>query len=390
MKKAISTFALAMVLMAVGRMPIVIAQAQEGHIVQQGDTLWRLSGNYLGDPVRWGEVLGANPFLKQPGRQFKLPDGRIVILIKPGEILEGLDYLGVTAEPVPIEELKPAPAETGKVADANTQTALPQSEFGFDWLWAFLVILGLIAAYLIYSMIKSSLQASRERRKRQERERELRQDPVMSGPAMVPGGIPATDTGRLENFFEQQAIARYGERNPGVDRNMIRVTRVGPIEEGTISGEGLVGYLGGQWHPRRIETPLRAYQARYRFPDATEEVLQCLQACMNPVAYGGETYRGFTFTVGQAVVAPPEPPTPIPQPVPHPAIAVARIRAAAQEEGHSTVTVGDRVITVERGVHFTVSDDGSITMAGTAFEMTVRPAQRIQANQPQRVAGDAQ
>ncbi|MBI4117079.1 MAG: hypothetical protein HY451_00075 [Parcubacteria group bacterium] len=113
---------------------------------------------------------------------------------------------------------------------------------------------------------------------------------------------------------------------------------------------------------------------------------------MNPVAFGGETYRGFTFTPAQAVVPTPEPLTPAPQAVPHPAIMAARIRTAAQEGGHSTVTIGDRVITVERGVHFFMGDDGSIAISGLAFEMTVRPAQRTRADQPQRAAGagDAQ
>lgn len=385
MKKHFSWIVLVVVLVAAGSMPIALAQTTSPYTVNKGDTVYALKGIYSSSQPEWKAFTILNPFLAEPGRAFVTQDGRFIVIVRPGEQLEGIDQLGVTVEPLPIKELGLAPpAKVTSEAGGGTTTTAEAQLIVPPWVFWFLVAAVIAAVAIVVFRIFKKLDVEA---KREEHERELRQDPVTSGPAMVPGGIPSTDTARLDNFFEQQAIARFAQRNPALDRNVIRVMRVGPIEDGTISGEGLVGYLGGEWHPRRIETPLGSYQARYRFPDATEEVLQCLQACMNPVAYGGEVYRGFTFTAGQAIVPAPEPPVPAPQAVPHPAIAVARIRAAAQGEGYSTVTIGDRVITVERGVHFTVGDDGSIIMAGLAFEMTVRPAQRVHADQPQLVAG---
>lgn len=361
---------------AAGSMPVAMAQTQSGgqaYVVQQGDTLYVLKGIYSANQAEWKAFTILNPFLSEPGRAFVDREGRFIVLIRPGEKLEGIDRLGIEVEPVSVEQLKLVSAPAPKEAEVKLPAVA--NNRSFDWGWWFIV---LTSAVLIGYFLYGVFQVMREKYIRSRRERELLQDPITSGPALVPGGIPATDTARLENFFEQQAVARYAERNPGIDRTTVRVERIGPVEAGTISGEGLVGYLGGQWRPRRIETPLQAYQARYRFPDATEEILQCLQACMNPVAGGGEVYRGFTFTAGQAVVPTPEPPAPVPEVVPHPAIAVRRIREAAQTEGHSTVTIGDRVITVERGVHFVVADDGSIMMTGVSFEMVVRPKTEAQ------------
>ena len=89
---------------------VAFAQSEPVYTVQKGDTLWTLSGDYLGNPLKWGELLGLNPFLKEPGRQWLLPDHRLVVLIKPGEQLAGLEQIGVTAEALPLSELK---AEAG-------------------------------------------------------------------------------------------------------------------------------------------------------------------------------------------------------------------------------------------------------------------------------------
>ncbi len=132
--RKISWIVLVLALIAIGSMPVVMAQAPaaQGYVVQQGDNLWKLSGDYLGNPVKWGEVLGANPFLKEPGRQFQAPDGRIIVLIKPGERLNGIANLGVTAEPVPISELKPA---TVTVAPVEKKAEATPSFWSGGWVF---------------------------------------------------------------------------------------------------------------------------------------------------------------------------------------------------------------------------------------------------------------
>ncbi len=111
-------------------------------------------------------------------------------------------------------------------------------------------------------------------------------NPVTSGPAIVPGGIQPNETQRLNDHFDREAISRHA-------------TRIGAVESGTITGEGTVGYANGETRPYRITTPLRAYRARFRMQDGTEQTFITLQGCMNPVNYGGEVYQGFTFTPDQ-------------------------------------------------------------------------------------------
>jgi hypothetical protein len=328
------------------------------YTVKEGDNGWNLARQYYDNPLIWQRIVDMNVFLQEPGRVFE-KDGKIILLLKPGETLVGLEKLNVAPPTaVPIAELvAPTPAvQTGAVSQAGWPW----------WMWALLALITLGFVLLAYY--------SMQQRRRMMREHELRRDPITSGPPLVPGGIPATDASRLTNFFDQQAVNRYAERNPTVDRATIRATRIGPITEGTITGEGMVGYLGGDLRPRRIEQPLAAYQARYRFPDGTEENMVTLQACMNPVTYGGDTYRGFTFTPRSAAVAAPEPERPAPQPAPHPAMAVRAIQAAAQREGRNTVTIGDDVMEFPRGYHVVVDrETGEITLNATAFEMKVSP-----------------
>ena len=367
--KRIASFALVLVAILWIVPMTSLAQAPQPYVVQQGDTGWELARQYYDNPTIWQRIVDMNEFLQEPGRVFTDTQGRIILRLTPGEQLQGLERLNVPAPTaVPITELVP-PATPATVVETSVFSSWPW----FIWV----LVLGMLA--LVLSSIYHTIHARRkvvahEREEREEREREMRQDPITSGTPYVPGGIAPTDTARLEHFFDEQATGRYANRNPQLDRATIRATRVGPIEEGTVVGEGMVGYLGGEMRPRRIETPLRAYQARYRFPDGTEEVLQCLQACMNPVAYGGETYRGFTFTPTQVVVPMPEPERPAPQPAPHPAIAVRRIREAAQVEGQNTITLGDEVMVFPLGYHLTVDRETNIIrLEANAVQMVLTP-----------------
>lgn len=114
-------------------------------------------------------------------------------------------------------------------------------------------------------------------------------DPTTSGPAFIPGGIRPDETDRLRRHFD----------------GFPNLVRISPVESGTITGEGEVRYSNGTIQRHTITTPIPAYQARYRRSDGTEEVVQTLQRCMNPLNNGGTVYRGFTFTPGSSVVPAP-------------------------------------------------------------------------------------
>ena len=382
MRRTVLLFALLVAILA----PAVATYAQTlanpgTYTVQPGDTGWALAGRYYSDSTTWQRIVDMNPFLQERGRVFEdtnpvTGEKRIILLLKPGEALQGLERLNINPPTaVPIEKLVAPAAQVA--ANPNFGSSKPFLANVYGWLLLALAIA--LGIWLIVDMISRH----RSRVRHAARESELRRDPITSGPAMVPGGIPATDAPRLTNFFDQQAVNRYAQLNPAVDRATIRATRIGPIEEGTITGEGMVGYLGGDFRPRRIDTPLAAYQARYHFPDGTEENMITLQACMNPVTYGGDTYRGFTFVARTAVVPVPEPERPAPQPAQHPALAVRAIVASAQREGHNTITLGDDVMEFPRGYHVVVNrETGEITLNANAFEMKVNP-KRIKRVRPE-------
>jgi hypothetical protein len=342
----------------------------ETYTVALGDRLYSKYG------PKWERLKETNPGLE--ARTSKSANGQTIVMLFPEVhdvlcIPEGMTVSEVihqagTVVPASVPALFPPGCSSaagfssikGQACStptpATTPTLASTDWFQSNWLWIILALLT-IAAVLF------AIDWKRKRRRRLEeaartaaseaearaaalaRERLLTQDPITSGTPFVPGGIEPTETVRLENFFDAQAETRYSQRNPG-SGNTVRPARIGPIEAGTIAGEGMVGYLGGDMRPRRITTPIRAYQARYRFQDGTEEVLQCLQGCMNPVGYGGEIYRGFVFTADAIAVPVPTPPVvavaPLPA-APAPVVEVLPAIALATDEP----TVEDGVVKFE-------------------------------------------
>lgn len=311
----------------------------------------------------WRELVAANPFLKEPGRVYEKGDKTIVV-IRPGEAIEGLTNLGLEAEVLPIDQLMlketEAPATTAQIVPTIT---------GVNWpvIIAVLIVLGLIL--VLYFLMNEEERRRSDSQKT--REQKLRHDPVTSGPPIVAGGVQPNETERLSRTLETAAVSDYVRLNPNVSRETVRVERIGPVEEGLIAGSGMVGYADCA-RARTIDPPLPGYRARFRFPDGREDVLMSLQGCMNPV-YFGEGMSGFTFTSRQEVVPAPEPVAPAPQPVPHPTMTIARIRATSEAEGASTIVVGGKIVTIERGAHFDLdSTPGSVKVTGGSFEATFR------------------
>lgn len=344
--------------------------ATDSYTVQPGDTAWELAQTYYDEPAMWKLIVTMNPMLQEPGRVFE-KDGKIILILRPGEELSGFGRLNARFDVVPPKAI---PIEDLIMPPTVTPAESASSEFP-AWMWVVLALI--VLAIIALATLSQVLQNRRERQESEARERELRQDPITSGPAFVPGGIPANRPDDLRDFFQQQAIATYAGRNPHVDRSTIRVEQIGPIERVTLSGEGEVGYLGNNdWRPRRLEQPLEGYQARFRFPDRTEQVLQCLQGCMNPIRMGGEVMRGFTTTVREAVVPAPAPVVPGPAPAPHPAFAASATMAEAQREGRNSINVHGEVMTFDRGYQVVVHKDNSITVSGERAEITVK-AKRV-------------
>ena len=128
---------------------------QDTYIIQKGDVLFTLEGNYSGNPQQWSRLITLNPFLQDPGRTWIDKKGRTIVLIKPGEELHGLGELGIIPQPLSLDLLTPP--------------VPPTEQRSYFILW----LLGVVATImlLLYIILK------------------LLRSPITAGPAMVPGGV---------------------------------------------------------------------------------------------------------------------------------------------------------------------------------------------------------
>lgn len=374
------------------------------YTVQLGDTLWDLSAAYHGDPLKWAEVLGANPFLKEKGRVINHPDGRVIVLIRPGEQLAGLERIGVKAEMIPFHNLWPAfvpaavPTQPAPAAVTDT-TASAESvlinlatgkvttgPIPFYWapvlgmpLW-FLVLAAVLVLVVIWMLYCNGLLFSRR-------------SAAIAGPPIIHGGIAASQQTAIENRFDRIAERRYGERNPQADLAAEHPERISAIESGFLSGIGTVQYRDRAERRRLNHEP--AYSARFRFPDGTEENLYFLQLCANDVRLYGTRYSGFRWE-SERMVVPMAPisvsagqPTPTPAttggswssvglPVPLRAVASSTLPTSPVM---TTVAVGDIRVTIPGGSSVLVGRDGRITIAvAAACDVVVALAQEAGAS----------
>jgi hypothetical protein len=61
------------------------ADGKDVHVVEEGDTLWDLSANYLGDPWRWPELWSFNPEITNPHWIYPLDQLRLSTLVAEQE-----------------------------------------------------------------------------------------------------------------------------------------------------------------------------------------------------------------------------------------------------------------------------------------------------------------
>lgn len=125
-----------------------IAQEKEDYyIVQKGDTLWVLEGEFSGKPAQWNRLLELNPFLRGSGRVWVDNQGRTIVLIRPGEELKGLKELGIIPNLYPIDQLKVMPQ-----AAQTIDTGVPW------WVWLLLTwIDGAIFLFAVIALTRLSV-----------------------------------------------------------------------------------------------------------------------------------------------------------------------------------------------------------------------------------------
>ncbi len=307
---------------------------------KSGDNLWDLLKAHNMDPTKWREIVGLNPFLEEPGRAF-YKGGKIILLVRPGEKIEGLERLKINAIPVPLSEL----------GIAVTSTSLPQAVWNFltkevDWTFWFLgaVIAVVFAALLngrkITRKIRSIFASASEKKERV-------RHPI------IEGGILPANSEAVGERFERIAERRLGEINPLADLRSERPHRISAVESGFLSGRGLVRYRDYSERRRLEKEP--AYRAIFRFPDGKEEELFFLQKCANDVTFEGTRYEGFIFVPVRIIIAAPRPTmTPLRSPQAPPAMDPDSTVAAT-----TTVVVGNIQMVLPEGATVQIIDDGA-------------------------------
>lgn len=258
------------------------------YTVQPTDTGWELARRYYDDATTWRRIVDMNPTLQQPGRVTE-KGGRIILLLKPGEVLVGLDRLGVEApKAVPFEQLElPKPEPIVKVK--NVQVPTPTTPTWMWWLLGLLVLFALVAWFV---------------------NRMLSKDPVRSGPPMIQGGVQETNL--VASLQQVAARANGAEVRNSQDPSFYQQFTVLRSTPGRIWGVLNVRYADGKVTPRRLNGE-RAWEAEVELPleprqtVRRREVVYMLQGCGNDLRTGGVSRYlpgpGFRFEA-DPVVAP--------------------------------------------------------------------------------------
>lgn len=300
-------------ILCLGTASVVLAQdMQMKYVVQPGDTLWDLAGAKLDDPRVWGKIVEQNAFLQEPGRVFK-SGSKTVVLVRPGEELVGLEKIGILPTIEPLDSLtRNVPVEPKVVI---------QGKFP-DWLgWLLLAIgIAIMAWVLVRWMLNS--------------------DAATAGPSVVPGGV--TEQTAQARFQDTAARLHHIQTGVAVPAQQFSILEQ---KAGRIWGVLNVRYANGREVPRRLNGE-RAFRARVRFPNGTEETLYMLAACGNDLRYGGISryLPGPDFRFEEDVATPTAQPAPVATPVPAAQAITAPV--ASDALAHKT-EAGDGKVTFE-------------------------------------------
>ncbi len=248
--------------------PFVVTSEDPNFIlVKQGDNLWNLSLATWGEP-QWRRFFDNNPFLYEQNRIKTGENGRIIVLIYPGEVL---DFTGIDAEPATTRLEKTVVTITEKDED----TVLPW------WIWP---LLGLIGITIILLLIKRIIDRGSEKKP---------VNPVDAGPKIWPNGVtPETARTRFEEIARANGYTNYTVSN---------------IRRGVLNGKGYVEYADGTTRKAEFKNQ-PAYQGDIQYQEdgktVTEQVV-FLEGCANDVKRGTR-YSGFRFTFTEDTVQPAE------------------------------------------------------------------------------------
>ena len=211
------------------------------YTVRDGDNLWNLAGVRLDDPLQWEVIYERNPFLKEPGRRFTR-DGKVIVLLHPGEKLLGLDELGIIPTFESLDNLR-----VGQQPVVIDRAVIP------SWFWW---LLGAIALALVAWWLYT-------------------RNPTQWRPR-VPNGI--RDDAEAEREFQRLAATQHMTMVPG-SQERIR--------------------LFGTWNTRHQGVPVaiphnyngqRAWRTRFRNANGQEETRIMTQECGNDVTFQGTRY----------------------------------------------------------------------------------------------------
>ncbi len=348
--------ALMLALPASAQQNLTTTSATGPYVVKQGDTLYTLEGLNSGDPNQWHRLVDLNPFLQEKGRIFEGRHGQIIVLIRPGEKLVGLERLGITPKVFPLDELRlyQAPALSPPPTTTISST-----------LWMLVVgclaFLFLAGIFLLTRFLGT-----------------LKADPVSSGPAMVPGGITAeTAPARFQTMAARIHQTQTGEILSSQRFTILETT------PGRIWGVLVVRYGDGKERLRTMNGE-RAFQARVRFPNGAEETLYMLQGCGNDLRYEGIAWYlpgpNFRFEADPVVASPAQPPQP-PQPVATPAPQPPQPRPAVEPQPTPTPAPAGTAAPQRQFVTFSPAQEGQpknlLRFAGLSGEVSFEEVEGI-------------
>ncbi len=344
MRKSLVYASIVLVVLAlaafVATSPINAQMQPDGtYAVQPTDTLWDLSGVYYNNPLKWGQVVAQNPFLSKPGRQFINPEGKFIVVIRPGETLKGLGELNMTPQPVEVQGfVRPTPALGNNLAGVGSINSLTGGGITLPrWAWLLISLILLALARWWWKFTH----------------------PATSGAPLRHNGVDPLNTDDVIMWTTRLGRTRFG-RLAEYPQETLHPRLVGNIEAGVINGIGRVGYHGGSSSIRLMRNE-PGFRAWFQMPNGRREQLVFLQGCGNDVAFSGLRYTGFTFTpTGVAATIPVQQPVVAPVPVPQPrsTFGITEAREFDSLQGRTDADRRQYVMTLRHlGVQITLPDE---------------------------------
>lgn len=224
------------------------AEVSAQYSVKNSDTLWAIAEKNTQPKLAWETIYEKNQFLHEAGRRSVTEDGRTIIVIHEGEILQGVDENGLVPAPTPTITPTPSPSPSPK------QDPGGQNPSGVEipwWFWWLLVIIAAIAGVVLIGRWLYNRNGTTWRPR-------------------VPGGV--------NDQTAEQRFNRYAQR-----RRAIVIS--GSVRKVRLYGVWLTDHRNFIPIPHRYDGA-RAYAARFRMENGMEREGIMLQGCGNDVSSG--------------------------------------------------------------------------------------------------------